>query len=1233
MATNEKKQPGVEVTQKQKTNSNNIFNPSLVPFVCGPAKEIIKAFDESGSLNPNALQGTYTQLPKTISQTSFPSPRGNIKEVSVEKDTIRPFINFSGNIKELPRDPGESFLLAYNKSTRACFRSDVQPNNGWDLNPNTGAKILSFVIDQPIRNNNTADKAVTFTSTNNALLTTQQVCDQINAVWGKEIAVSVTLSGESLPRVQITSTKYGALSSVTIRAGGTANAVLGFSTSEERIEGSGFRGQDQNDATTQTPYIEYYRGQYYLNAVAAAFPGGGTGKKYGLLDENNKFINDKDKEVIFSANGLDIKVGDEIYADGIKVKNGYVMKVDDSRIKMGTLNTTLTTYDANGKIVSPVYDVAKVTTIYDPVPFAPRYVWFMAKNLTYPSNNAVAAVLTGSNSGAAAESATVTGSANVTDFGVSGLTLKYTLTIDNVEQPETTITFTGTFADLNAIRDYINGLDSNILASNSGGSLRIRTVKTGQTQKIKIGLGTANTKLFLTTSENTTFVGKDVEFTAQPATLIQATNQTFNLDILNGEKITLEVSNDNFSTVTAISYTWPANTTYNNITDLLTALNTNVIGTAPNNVVWSNTSGKLTVKTVTHKGKLAGVRVKSVLNDNTALGAGKILLAIDATANGINGLQGETFKFKLNDRTKIYNIVFLTNSLIDAITEINNAVGITTASVNTGSVDKLVLTSALKGKASKVEVLSDSVSLQTVLALGFVSPNDVALGSGRPNPDFYLDVAGNVVLGAEMLRHPITGYPYDPASAQIYIQYRGLRKDVSPVAKNPDLLRIGDIDTLTAVLSPITEENPLALAMYFQLLNAPNRVCTGLGVDEISATEPEGTIAAYQRVADFIQAQEIYTIAPLTQNEAVHSIFRTHVDDMSLPEKKSERVVFINPKIPVRKVDTTIATGLAANTILNQSNIITIDVNPVVALQTNGINAALPIDYSSQLFVVVTVNNAVRRYSVSLVNGVVISLRTSFGAGQNTDGFYSTTALTETVANSTWGMYIRGVELLIPGSTLPDKTAIASTVNDKSAAYLDRRVRYVFPETVQAPIGGITKNIPAYYAAAAYTGVIAYQTPQQGLTNFKINGFTGALNTRGYFNRKQLDIIAGGGTWILINDNDGLPIYARQQLTTDVRTVESQEQSIVTIVDHAAKLIRSLLRQFIGTNNVSAEVMDSIGTLLDGIRKFLVEDLRSLVDMRVNSIEQDSLHPDTVKIDIQVKVPYPLNYINVTIWI
>jgi hypothetical protein len=102
MATNEKKQPGVEVTQKQKTNSNNIFNPSLVPFVCGPAKEIIKAFDESGSLNPNALQGTYTQLPKTISQTSFPSPRGNIKEVSVEKDTIRPFINFSGNIKELP---------------------------------------------------------------------------------------------------------------------------------------------------------------------------------------------------------------------------------------------------------------------------------------------------------------------------------------------------------------------------------------------------------------------------------------------------------------------------------------------------------------------------------------------------------------------------------------------------------------------------------------------------------------------------------------------------------------------------------------------------------------------------------------------------------------------------------------------------------------------------------------------------------------------------------------------------------------------------------------------------------------------------------------------------------------------------------------------------------------------------------------------------------------------------
>ncbi len=1235
MSFNSIKQPGVEVTQTIRTPTPTIFNPTLVPLVCGPAKEIIKVFDDSGNINPKSLQGQYNQLPKIISQTSFPSPRGNISEVTVENDTIRTFLQFSNTMTELPRDPGQAFLTSYNHATKATIRSGVEPSMGWDLNPGAGAKTLSFVIDQPVRTLTSSDKAVTFTSTANATLTSQEVADQINAVWGFTIAKAVTLTGDARARVEISSPTYGAKSSVTIRAGASANSVLGFSSSEERVEGSGFRGQDQNDGTTQTPYIEFYRGNYFLSGTSTSFPGGGTGKQYGLIDEDGVFTNGKLAALVFTSNGIDLKAGDYMYADGVRVGNAEAMKVEESRIKLGTLNLALSTFNSSGKLIVAVRDQIKVNTMLDPTPFAPRYVWFEARNLTYPTSGNTSAVLTGSVAGAPATSASVTGTSTVTDFLISGLNLKITLTIDGVVGDEQVITFSGTFASISDITTFLNAQNSNIVATNSSGALKIATTRTGKLQGISINSSsTANGKLFFSTVSNTVGTGKDVEFVALPATLSSAAN-TFSMTISMSDVLTLQVSDDGFVTSTDITYTWPANAPYANMNALVTALNTNVAGTAPNDIIWSDGgSGVLVVKTVSYTGPLAGVRIKNNAGSNTALGSSKINFQLTDTASGIDGITGEVLKFTLDDRSKIYSTTFTTNSLVDAIVDINNIVGFPVASAISGTLDKLVLTSPLKGMASKIKIISNSQSTQANLAFGFTNTNVSAIGTGRPNPDFYLDIFGNVAIGGEILRNPVTGYPYDPASAGIYIQYRGLRKDVSPSAKhNPGLLQISDLSTLATVLGPITEENPLALAMQMQLLNAPNVICTGLGIDEISATEPEGTLAAYERAAEFIESHEIWAIAPLTHEDAVHEMFKEHCDTMSLPKNKSERVVLICPKFPDRANDVIIATGLSANSIVSVTNALTLDVNPVTALLTNGINPALPIPYSSQLYVKIKVGQNSLNYMVSSVNGVVLGLTTTFSGTQNLDGFFATTDLTQTIVSESWSLLIRGEPLLIAGSTLPDKQGIAEAVNEKGTTYLDKRVVYMFPDTVSAPINGVSKLIPGYFACAAYTGVKANERPQQGLTNFKIQGFDGVVNTTGFFNRSQLDLIAGGGIFILINDGAGLPIYARQQLTTDVRSLETQEFSIVSILDHTAKLIRTLIKQFIGTSTVNQATLDGISTVIDSIKKFLIDDLNSLVSVENIQIFQDAVRQDTIIINLDVKVPYPLNYINVTIFI
>ncbi len=1227
-------QPGVFVTQTLQTFNPTIFNPSLVPFVTGPAKEIVKVLDSAGNINADAKQGTYVQLPKLISQTAFPSPRGNITEVIVEKPSIKAFYYFGGVLKEFKRDPGESFLKSWNFATRATIRTNLEPAgpNGWDLNPIAGPKTLTLVIDNPARLNTAKDVTITFTSVGNARLLAADVAAQINAAWGSEIAFVRTLTGEVRARVEIVSGKYGATSSVTIRGGGSANTILGFNATEDRVEGSGFRGVDQANNTTATQYVEWSRGNYLSNGTIAAFP---VGVQYGLSNENGVFTNGQAAALNFTTT-IPLKVGDYMVSDGVRIGNALITKVDPDKIKLGIVNAQLSTYDDKGNLVVAVYDPVYVRTIFDGTPFAPQYTWFEAENLTFPQTN-TAAELLGANSGVAAESATIMSTANITfPVALSGLNIKVTTTVDDVEQPEQILTFAATANDIAALKALIGGNIAGVTADNDGDKLILKTTKLGKAQGIRLNkTSTANLSLSFDIVADTTDVGKDVEFVDIAPKLTATVDQTFNVVLAAGDKITLEVTNDNFVTVTPVTYTWAGGATLNNIGALVGDLNTNLIGAAPNNIVWSNVANRLSVSTVTHKGALAGVRIKNNGADNTGLGAGKVLgFALGASANGVNGISAEPFKFILNERNKVYTVVFQTDSLTDAINDINNLVGTTIAYAGGGGLDKLRLVSTLKGVASKIEVVADSTTLNSNLQFGFntVAPNSSAVGSGRPNPDFYLDVNGNAIIGAEILRDPVTGRPFDPAQADIYIQYTGLRKDLSPSAKDPLLLRVATIEELTAALSPLTSENPLGFAMLMMMLNAPDIVITGLGIDETTASMPEGTVAAYTRALEFIEPYEVWAMAPLSSDDNVHQLFKEHVLKMSDPMKKRERVVFINPKVPTKQVDTVVSSGLAANAV-GTINQLTLDVNPAASLLNNGINPALPIPYSANVFVELTVGTETRKYSVSNVNGVVISLRNTFTATQNTDNYYTKTQLSEVITNQPWSMKIKGADLVIPGTNppLPDKLKLAETVALKAQQYKNRRVIYTYPDTVITTVNGTEEKVPGYYAAAAYTAVKAATKPQQGLTNFVISGFTGVVKSSAYLSDDHMDILAGGGVWVMINDGKGLPIYCRHQLTTDVSSIQTRELTITSILDHMAKLQRNDLRQFIGTSNITQNLLDRINMVIEGEYSFLINTLGSLKSARKLELYQDPVNPDTVILSELVEVPYPVNKIMVNI--
>ena len=1232
--------PGVEVIQQFTAASPTVLNPTLVPFVTGPAKEIIEFLNADGSINTGAKQGTYEQLPQVVAQSAFPSPRGNIAEVNVEESSIEAAVLFGGKLSQLDRDPGSAFLVAWNNARRAAYRSPEITGAGIALDGLT----MVIAIDQTVRLNTLDDIAITFATVGGGNLTAAQIADQINAAVGEDVA-TVIVAGSNF-RVQIASPTWGAASSVTIRAGGSANTLMVSLTdsSEYRVEAAGFYAQDQNDNSTLSAYIGWSRGVYYISGTVTAFSAAasadaGFGQIYLDASGVETYEEAQASNVTFTGGGsIDLKVGDYFFVDGVRPNtSAEISRVETNRFKIGVINTSLSTFDDNGDILTAVYDDSKVNTLLSSVPFSPHYAWFKARKLAGENVAATAATMTGTKLGTPATVATILGSgAGAGPFALAGLTLKTTLTLDGVIQDQNVFTFTGgPFADMPAVVAAIS--ISGVVAQDVGGQLRLSTTSTGADQALSLDAGSSAAAVLGFAALPVSDIGSDVEFKDMAAVLTSGLH-TFPFTGTDTQTLLVDVSSDGgatFPTTRTFTFNGATIGPHANIAALVAALNTASRwdgAVLPTQFTITNSGNAIVITSTATSGGVAlriGAASTAVLPGATNA---KFQFAIAAQDIGEENIQGLTVKLRLNDRPDIYTVVFQSDSLDDAVEEINNVVGFQVASIGGGSNSQLVLTSPLEGAASKVEVLDDTVNIRGYLAFGFTS-NQTAVGTGRPNPDFRVDDSGNAVIGGELLRNAVTGQPFSNSIADLYIQYTGLRLDVSPVAENPALLSISDVTTLEQVLGPLNQNNPLGLAMFFQVINAPGIACKGLGVSEASAAEPEGTLFAYAQVASFLQSEEVYAICPLTRAQSVHELFTTHVNFMSGAAQKGERILITCPEDPVRDNDTIVASGLSANTTATP-NQLTVDVNPNQGLIDNGINPALTIPQDEEVFVELAVVTGalqeIRRYSVQSVNGVLTTFRTTFTGDFNIEGFYSTTPLTETLVNANWSMKVRGVELLIPGSTLIDKDKVAATVAARSASIKNRRVISLFPDTVVAVVEGSDSELPSYFYGAGMVAMIAANPPQQGFTNLPSTGYTGVKGSQDSFSTQQLNIMAGGGTYIIVQDTQGGPVTCRHQVTTDLTSVETRELSITKVVDFVAKFMRTGLRNYIGTFNITQPFLDMLSTVIQGQLSFL-EEGGVIIGGDLNNLIQDKDNPDTVIVDVTLDVPYPCNYIRLTL--
>ena len=599
---------------------------------------------------------------------------------------------------------------------------------------------------------------------------------------------------------------------------------------------------------------------------------------------------------------------------------------------------------------------------------------------------------------------------------------------------------------------------------------------------------------------------------------------------------------------------------------------------------------------------------------------------------GANALTGNLFAWTMDRNPHIWEVTFTSESLDDAISLINEEMMDNVVATAGGTnLRQLVLTSLLEGQASWMNVSQAAAYTSAFTAFGMVTPNDEAQGSGRPNPDFYLDLSGGVVIGAQVLRNPVTGAPYDNSyvgASYIYLAYKGLRLDVTPeAATSPGLLVIQDTTQLESLLSPLTTDNPLGLGLFFAKLNAPGVSVTGIGVSDVSGAHPEGTLSAFTQCAEFLESEEVYAIAPLTHQPTVHQMFKVHVDYMSDPDQRGERILFFNPEVPTERNPTVAASGTDGNTTATTNRFIC-DENPAAGLIAAGVNPALPIPVSDGVYLEVTVAGELERYNVSSVNGALLVLNVTFASGENDDGFYTITPLSTTLVSVDWSLEVRGAPLTVAGQ--PDLDGIAETVAGIADTYGDRRLYMVFPDTFVAELDAGTTLLEGYYACAAIAGMVGQQLPQQGFTNFPITGFSGVQGSNDVFKDSLLDEIAGGGVYTVIQEYDGAALICRHQLSTDASTIETRELSITKTVDFVAKVMRTALRNYLGIFNITPQFVDTLTTVVEGLLEFL-KGTGAILGATLNRIAQDTSQPDTILIDVTLDVPYPCNYIRLTL--
>lgn len=408
-------------------------------------------------------------------------------------------------------------------------------------------------------------------------------------------------------------------------------------------------------------------------------------------------------------------------------------------------------------------------------------------------------------------------------------------------------------------------------------------------------------------------------------------------------------------------------------------------------------------------------------------------------------------------------------------------------------------------------------------------------------------------------------------------------------------------DVYDAIGTDISLKNPMGLAASIAMLsgNAAFVMMPTIGTDYV----------AFQTAFAAVESSDVYYMVPLSMDESIKELAEDHVNDMSDPLVKKERV------------------SLCASDFVARNTKVNDIMNPSVTLLTDDFwqVEAVGHDFAAS----------------NVVPGDLLYLEnvTSISDASNV----KSAVVYEVIGNENLKVKFADLDLepnahWTVSSVDFTKRQLSEYTRDVSDSIANRRNVRAWAPSFKKTINGEQITAPGYNYLVGLASDAASNVSQKPMSKTSVPGFDSMdYSNLGYFSENDLDVMASGGVMVIIQKGVGSDPEVRHQLTTDMSSIKSREFSFTKNVDFLVKDLRSALAGYTGSHNINKRLFDlmelSISSVFRSWKESRTKYGPKALSATLIDIKKSEIRADEIVAEIQVEVPLPNNRTTITLFV